>query len=65
MVIRLSMSEPCLNVFLKVELLSWVEFFSASSHNLAVSRNNISLIEVIYVVSEGSFIQLGVIRVKL
>lgn len=50
---------------LEVELLLRVELLGASGHNLTVARDNISLVEVIDVVSQRGLVQLGQLRVEL
>ena len=52
-------------MFLEVVLLSRVEFLGASGHDLTVSRNDVSLVEVVNVVSQRGLIELGVLGVEL
>jgi hypothetical protein len=59
-VLVLSVSEPGLHGLLEVVLLPWVELFGASGHDLAVSGDHISLVEVVHVVSQGRLVDLDV-----
>lgn len=52
------MSKPSLDMFLEVVLLLWTELLGASSHDLTVLRDDVCLIEVVYVVSDGSVVKL-------
>ena len=54
------MSDPSLIILLEVEFLEWVQFSGASSHHMAVSRDGISHVEVVNVLTKLSVIQVGV-----
>ena len=64
-ILDLSVSEPGLDVLLEVELLQLVEFLGAFSHDLTVYGDDISLVEVVNIVSERGLVEFGVsIRIK-
>jgi len=47
-----SMSYPSLLVFLEVKLFEWVKFTGASGHDVTVSGNGISHVEVVDILRE-------------
>lgn len=54
------MSQPGVDVFLEVELLKRIKLTSASCHDMTVSGDGIGHVEVLYVLSQGCAVQLGV-----
>ena len=55
------MSHPSLDVLLEVELLLGVKFSCASGHDLTVSGDCVSLVEIVQVVCEWSCVKLGIL----
>jgi len=50
---------PSLLVLLEVELLQWVELTAASGHDMAVSGDGISHVEVVNVFNQGGSVNVG------
>ena len=59
------MGKPGLHMTLEVELLSRVQFLRASRHYLAVARDRVRLVKVVYSVDQRSLVEFALCLVKL
>ena len=57
------MSDPSVDPFLEVGLLAWVQFASATSHDVTVARDGVRHVEVLHSVGEKSTADLSVAAV--
>ena len=57
------MSDPSVDPFLEVGLLAWVQFASATSHDVTVARDRVRHVEILHSVSEKSTADLSVAAV--
>ena len=53
------MSEPGVVPLLKVLLLQWVELTGASCHNMGISADSVSHVEIVYGVSQQAVVDLS------